>query len=223
MGQTRENLLSDRNKYFSKIVLDLLITFHYLTRMKDKQIQGENMLIDLRADAPNQTDVVDPQTLSEEVEKLRSLQNKIEQAESDLKKLKDDEKHFSCVVIPKIMSDMNLESLTLKDGSSLKIKKVYSTTMKADKKVECIKWLRDNGLGDIVKNNITVTFGQNEDNKAMAYANLAREKGFEPTQEEKVHPSTLKVTMEDWKNKGKKVPEDLFWVFDGNQTKIKNK
>ena len=117
MGQTRENLLSDRNKYFSKIVLDLLITFHYLTRMKDKQIQGENMLIDLRADAPNQTDVVDPQTLSEEVEKLRSLQNKIEQAESDLKKLKDDEKHFSCVVIPKIMSDMNLESLTLKDGS----------------------------------------------------------------------------------------------------------
>ena len=74
-----------------------------------------------------------------------------------------------------------------------------------------------------MKNNITVTFGQNEDNKAMAYANLAREKGFEPTQEEKVHPSTLKVTLEDWKNKGKEVPEDLFWVFDGSQTKIKNK
>jgi hypothetical protein len=192
--------------------------------MKVKQLNKENtMVIDLRQDAPNQTDVVDPQTLSEEVEKLRSIQNKIEQAESDLKKLKEDEKHFSCVIIPKLMSDMNLESLTLKDGSSLKVKKVYSTTMKADKKAECIKWLRDSGLGDIVKNNITVTFGQNEDNKAMAYANLAREKGFEPTQEEKVHPSTLKVTLEDWKNKGKEVPEDLFWVFDGSQTKIKNK
>jgi hypothetical protein len=34
---------------------------------------------------------------------------------------------------------------------------------------------------------------------------------------------TLKVTMEDWKNKGNDVPEDLFWTFDGNQTKIKNK
>ena len=97
--------------------------------MKVKQLNKENMMIiDLRKDAPNQTDVVDPQTLSEEVEKLRSIQNKIEQAESDLKKLKEDEKHFSCVIIPKLMSDMNLESLTLKDGSSLKVKQVYSTT-----------------------------------------------------------------------------------------------
>ena len=181
------------------------------------------MDINLRQDAPDQTDIIDPKKLSEEVEKLKSLQSEIKNLEDRVKDLKEDEKHFSCVIIPKLMEDMNLKSLKLIDGSELTIKKVYSTTMKADKKAQCIKWLRDSGLGDIVKNNITVTFGQNEDNKAMAYANLAREKGYEPTQEEKVHPSTLKVTLEDWKNKGKEVPEDLFWVFDGSQTKIKNK
>ena len=47
--------------------------------------------------------------------------------------------------------------------------------------------------------------------------------GYEPSQDEKVHAMTLKVTMEDWKEKGNEVPEDLFWTFDGNQTKIKNK
>jgi len=95
--------------------------------------------------------------------------------------------------------------------------------MKADKKAEAIQWLRENGLGDIVKNEITVNFGQGEENKAMTYVNLAKGQGYEPSQKEAVHAMTLKVTMEDWKNKGKEVPEDLFWTFEGNQTKIKTK
>ena len=76
---------------------------------------------------------------------------------------------------------------------------------------------------EIVKNNIIVTFGQGEDNKAMAYATLAKEQGYEPTQKEAVHPATLKVVLEDWKKSGKEVPSELFWTFEGNQTKLKGK
>ena len=179
-------------------------------------------MIDLRQDAPDQSDVIDPEKLSEELEKLKSIQAQIQEAEKKLKDLKSDEKVQSGVVIPKLMEDMNLSSLTLKDGSEVSIKKIYSATMKADKKAEAIQWLRDNGLGDIVKNEITVNFGQGEENKAMAYATLARGQGYEPSQKEAVHAMTLKVTMEDWKNKGKEVPEDLFWTFEGNQTKVTN-
>jgi hypothetical protein len=118
---------------------------------------------------------------------------------------------------------MNLSSLKLKDGSELTVKQIYSASIRADKKAEAINWLRDNGLGDIVKNNITVSFGQGEDNKAVGYASLARSNGFEPLQEEKVHPSTLKVVMKEWKDKGHEVPEELFSTFDGNQTHFKNK
>ena len=181
------------------------------------------MSIDLRADAPDQTDIIDPKKLSEEVEKLKTIQNKIKTKEEEIKDLKEDEKHFSCVIIPKLMQDMNLKSLKLQDGSELSIKQVYSATIKADKKLEAIQWLRNNGLGDIVKNNITVSFGQDEDNKAVDYASLARSNGYEPIQEEKVHPSTLKVVMKEWKDKGQKVPEELFNTFDGNQTYFKNK
>ncbi len=181
------------------------------------------MSIDLRADAPDQTDIIDPKKLSEEVEKLKTIQNKIKTKEEEIKDLKEDEKHFSCVIIPKLMQDMNLKSLKLQDGSELSIKQVYSATIKADKKLEAIQWLRNNGLGDIVKNNITVSFGQGEDNKAVDYASLARSNGYEPIQEEKVHPSTLKVVMKEWKDKGQEVPEELFNTFDGNQTYFKNK
>jgi len=181
------------------------------------------MIIDMRKDAPDQSNSIDPDKLSTEVEKLQSIQNQIENLEAQVKDLKQDEKHFSCVVIPKLMEDMNLSSLKLKDGSELTVKQIYSATLKADKKAEGIHWLRDNGLGDIVKNNITVSFGQGEDNKAVDYAGLARSNGYEPIQEEKVHPSTLKVVMKEWKDKGQEVPAELFNTFDGNQTYLKNK
>ena len=180
-------------------------------------------MVSLRDDAPDQIDSVDPTALSEAIEKLKSVGAQVLATESKLKELKEQEKYINNFTIPEIMNKMNLSTVKLRDGSELSVKKVYSASIKADKKAEAIKWLRDNGLGDIVKNEITVNFGQGEENKAMAYATLARGQGYEPTQKEAVHAMTLKVTMEDWKNKGNDVPEDLFWTFDGNQTKIKNK
>jgi hypothetical protein len=181
------------------------------------------MTINLRADAPSQSDRIDPSELSGEIEKLKTVQTQIKAKEDEIKTLKDQEKNFSNVVIPKLMEDLNIKTMKLSDGSEVSVKEIYSATIKADKKAEAHKWLRDNGLGDIVKNKIIVTFGQNEDDKAMAYATLARGQGYEPTQEEKVHPASLKVVLEEWKKSGKDVPSDLFWTFEGNQTKIKGK
>ena len=180
-------------------------------------------MINLRDDAPDQLNAIDPTELSEQIEKLKSIGAQVLATEIKLKELKEQEKYINNFTIPELMEKMNLSTLKLKDGSELSVKKIYSATIKADKKAEAIQWLRNNGLGDIVKNEITVNFGQGEENKAMAYANLARGQGYEPSQKEAVHAMTLKVTMEDWKNKGNEVPEDLFWTFDGNQTKIKNK
>ena len=180
-------------------------------------------MINLRDDAPDQLNAIDPTELSEQIEKLQSISAQILSTEAGLKELKEQEKYINNFTIPELMEKMNLSTLKLKDGSELSVKKIYSATIKADKKAEAIQWLRNNGLGDIVKNEITVNFGQGEENKAAEYATLAKGQGYEPSQKEAVHAMTLKVTMEDWKNKGNEVPEDLFWTFDGNQTKIKNK
>jgi hypothetical protein len=114
------------------------------------------MSINLRQDAPDQSNIIDPKKLSEEVEKLVSIQKQIKSNEDKIKDLKEDEKHFSTVVIPKLMEEMNLKSLKLQDGSELSVKKIFSTTMKADRKGECVQWLRDNGLGDIIKDRKSV-------------------------------------------------------------------
>jgi hypothetical protein len=84
-------------------------------------------------------------------------------------------------------------------------------------------WLRSNGLGDIIKNDITVSFGRDEDNKAAQYANLAKGQGFQPTQKLKVEPMTLKALVRERIEAGKTMPMDIFNVFVGNRTKITRK
>ena len=74
------------------------------------------MIIDMRKDAPDQSNNIDPDKLSTEVEKLQSIQQQIKDLEDRVKDLKEDEKYFSCNIIPKLMEDMNQASLKLKDG-----------------------------------------------------------------------------------------------------------
>ena len=111
---------------------------------------------------------------------------------------------------------MNLSTLKLRDGSEVSVKQIYGASIKADKKVEAITWLRDNGLGDIVKNEFTVAFGPHEDNKAQQYATLARGQGYEPRQKVAVHASTLRLVLEERNKNKQNIPEEYFHTFDLN-------
>ena len=59
------------------------------------------------------------------------------------------------------------------------------------KREQALQWLRDQGLGDIIKNNVTVSFGKGEDDKAEQLLNLAAEHGFEPQQKSDVAWNTF--------------------------------
>jgi len=63
---------------------------------------------------------------------------------------------------------MHITKLKLKDGESVEIKKIYGASITPDNQEKAFTWLRNNGLGDIIKNDVTVTFGRGEDNKAAA-------------------------------------------------------
>ena len=119
-----------------------------------------------------------------------------------------------------MMKEMSLSSLKLADGSSVEVKPVYGASIPVAKREEAFNWLRNNGLGDLIKNEITVSFGRNEDNKAMAYAILAKGQGYEPAQKLKVEPMTLKALVRERLESGQEMPFELFNVFAGNKTKI---
>ena len=163
------------------------------------------------------------QSLADQVERLQTLQREIEFAEDQLKQKKKNLEHVSGEVIPTMMSEMGLSHLKLMDGSSVDVKPNYSATITVANREAAFNWLRQNGLGDIIKNEISVSFGRNEDNKAADYAALATERGYQPTQKLKVEPMTLKALVRERIEAGKEMPTEIFNVFIGNKTTIKRK
>ena len=106
-------------------------------------------------------------------------------------------------------------------GSEMCIRdRIYGASISPAKKEEAFNWLRNHGLGDLIKNEITVSFGRNEDNKAIAYATLAQGQGYQPVQKLKVEPMTLKALVRERLESGQEMPTELFNVFAGNRTKI---
>ena len=163
------------------------------------------------------------QSLADQVERLEGVASEMEDTESRLKLLKQKHEHISGEVIPTMMSEMGLSHLKLIDGSTVDVKPNYSANISVANREKAFNWLRENGLGDIIKNEISVSFGRNEDNKAADYAALAEERGFQPTQKLKVEPMTLKALVRERLEAGKSMPTELFNVFVGNKTTIKRK
>jgi formylmethanofuran dehydrogenase subunit D len=182
------------------------------------------MTIDFEKD---QEQVLDKTTninkLADKIKELQAQQEQLQIQEDAVKQKKKDIEYLSGEVIPTMLSEMGLSFLKLQDGSSVEVKTNYSATITQAKKAEAFNWLRENGLGDIIKNEISVSFGRNEDNKAADYANLAKGQGFEPQQKLKVEPMTLKALVRERMEAGKEMPTELFNIYVGNKTTIKRK
>ena len=165
----------------------------------------------------------DIKSLSDQVLKLRDLEAEVKSDEERIKTKQKEIARISEDVIPTMLSEMGLSQLKLADGSSVDVKPFYNASISVANREKAYKWLRDNGLGDIIKNDVTVSFGRNEDNKAADYANLAKSQGFEPTQKLKVEPMTLKALVRERIEAGKQMPMDIFNVYVGNRTKLTKK
>ena len=162
----------------------------------------------------------DAKKLSEQVVKLQELEAELLVKEQEYKEMKRKVELVSSEVIPTMMQEMNISTLKLSDGTSVEVKPVYGVSIPVNKKEEAYEWLRENGLGDLIKNEVTVAFGRSEDNKAQQYAVLAQGQGYEPIQKLKVEPMTLKALVRERVEKGLDMPSDLFNVFSGNRTKV---
>jgi len=175
----------------------------------------------------DQTDVIDQtkdiNSLANQVKKLKALEDEIQDDEELIKKKKKNLEQISGEIIPTMLSEMGLSSLKLADGSSVDVKQNYSASISIANREKAYSWLRQNGLGDIIKNEITVSFGRGEDNKAADYANLALGQGYQPTQKLKVEPMTLKALVRERIEAGNDLPTDIFNVFVGSRTTIKRK
>ena len=182
----------------------------------------KQMMLD---DSTDLLDNVEVTTIADQCQKLKNLEDDINRAEEHVSNLKAMARDISERVIPELLAEQGLSSLKLADGSSVTVKREYRCTLPKDdnRREEAYNWLRENGLGDIIKNNVSVTFGRGEDNKAQQLLDLAASNGFEPQQKADVAWNTLTALFQERVESGLDMPSEVFSTWIKDTTKITRK
>jgi hypothetical protein len=138
--------------------------------------------------------------------------------------LKDQKKALHAILdekLPEALEEMGLQKFTLTDGSEISVNPVYAASIPVNRREEAFQWLRDHEFGDLVKNNVTVTFGRGEDDVAKEFVGTVHTLGLIPSQLEKVEPMTLKAWLRERVDAGDPIPLDLFGAYISQRATIK--
>tara|TARA_R100000697_G_scaffold91992_2_gene103738 strand:+ start:34 stop:597 length:564 start_codon:yes stop_codon:yes gene_type:complete len=184
---------------------------------------SELTLNDLEEDQQDIIEKTDISSLSIYCNELKTCEDQIAELEEKIKSKKEQADKISSEIIPNLLAEQGLSSLKLADGSSISVVKTYSCSVKKDELESAHQWLRENGLGDVIKNVVSVSFGKGEDNKAEQLLNLAEQEGYEPEQKQAVHSSTLKALFRERIEAGLDMPSQFFHTYVKDQTKIGRK
>jgi len=176
-------------------------------------------------DSKDFLDTVEVTTIAQECINLKKIEDEIAELEERLKDKKSDADHISSKVIPELLAEQGLSEIKLADGSKVSVRKEFRATLPKDevRRDAAYKWLRDQGLGDIIKNNVSVTFGKGEDDKAQSLIDLAVDNGYEPNQKSDVAWNTLTALYEERIKAGLDMPSDVFSLWIKDKTKISRK
>ena len=181
-----------------------------------------NMMLN---DSKDLLDNVEITTIAAECVKLKQKEDEIASLEEQLKSKKAEADDIGSRVIPELLAEQGLSEIKLADGSKVAVRKEFRATIPKDelKRESCLQWLRDQGLGDIIKNNVTVSFGKGEDDKAEQLLNLAADNGFEPQQKSDVAWNTLSALYQERVEAGLDMPSESFSLWIKDKTKITRK
>lgn len=148
----------------------------------------------------------------------------VESLEAELKIAVDNLRRVQEIDLPNAMAAAGVMSFKLLDGKSITIKEdVYASIPKDERYPAALSWLRDNGFGDVIKNEVKVAFGKGEETQAEElFAMLVEHDWASKTvTSESVHSSTLKALIREQLAKGADFPMDLFGAYPTTKAIIK--
>jgi len=178
---------------------------------------------DLKQDAGDLKNLQDSDLsgLSKLINRQLELDTMIEDMEDATKELKRERDLLSSETIPTKMQELGINETTMKDGSKVTVKEGFHCRIPKAREDEALQYLKEEGLGDIIKNQVSTSFGTGEDNMAGDLAGYIEQNfGITPDVKKSVHPSTLKATLKKRHEEGLTDPDDLFGIFIRPETKI---
>lgn len=159
--------------------------------------------------------------LSELVEAQLELEDRLKKAEQFAKEVKEKLVEIQSVAIPALMDEVGFKEIKLKNGRKVTIREDVRASMRADKIGECVAWLEQQGIGDIVKDEVKVNFGRGDIERSKMLLAYCNANGLKANEKLSIHPQTLKATVKEQMARGIEFPEEYFSIFPDRKTIIK--
>ena len=160
--------------------------------------------------------------LSDLIKQASTVNKQIDVLEEEVKILKQKKNSYLFDLIPAKMAEMGMDKVEV-NGNAVSLATFVSATMPKDpiQREQAILHLRDIGASDFIKNEVTVKFGVNEDNRARSIQSELEEKGMDTTARVWVEPSTLKKLVRERVENNQTIDMELFNAHVGQIAKIK--
>ncbi len=155
--------------------------------------------------------------------RLRKLQGDLERNETAGKAIQESIDAIQEKELPEIMRRYKMATFKLDDGSTISVEaKVYSH-IKEENREAAHKWLRDNGFADLIKTNVSLSFGKGEAETVDGLTKMLGEAGYSYVSKDSVNANTLSAFVREQVKKGQSPPVDLFGIFSGDVAEVKTK
>lgn len=159
--------------------------------------------------------------LAEGARELATAEQRQAEAERDFEAAKAETRRLSENVLPELMDAADTTDWTGADaGVRVQIQeKVRGSISKANEK-DAFDWLEANGHGKMVRRQIIVEFGKEDEEAAAALANKLVAEGYQVAQKRSVHASTLQAWARQMLKDGKEIPMQVLGIFRQRFAKV---
>lgn len=148
---------------------------------------------------------------------LATTNAELEEAEAIVATIKVHKTKLETETLPELMELAGVSEFKTIDGRKLSLSMFAS----GKSTPEGLDWLDEHGHGDLIKNDLTLTFGKGEDEEAARVADFLSKTGLHPKQKRHVHPQTLQAFIKEQVKAGADFPLDKFNAFTGHIARLK--
>ncbi len=149
------------------------------------------------------------------------LQKEVEEKEEALKDANNRLKQVQQYDLPLCMSEIGMSTFSLDTGEKITVKKEVKASIPKHFLNDALAWLRENGAGAIIKNDVTVSFRTDEDEDALNLVSRLEQEGFPVQNKQTVHASTLAAFVREKIENQEEFPREIFGVFTFDKAVIK--
>lgn len=186
-----------------------------------KSIENETSAFERAAQDARATVPGDDQlkVISSLVEKERTLGREVDDLEAKLKDKKAELRRVQEVDLPEAMDEAGTSHFTTTDGYVVQVETGVAASIPAKYREQAHRWLEEHGLGDLIKRDVTVKVGRDEEGYETLVSDLSQH-GLTYEVKEGVHPQTLKAQVKRLLEQGQNVPADWFGIFEYRKAKV---